>query len=403
MPTSQVARNQQPAPAGVDARFTDTANAQPNSPANAVANIADKAQSLAALVVNTSSDTPSDSAVERESLSFASSDGSSTIAGYVWQSADIAHRAAVPRGVVLLVHGMAEHIERYDEFARFLARAGYIVCGHNQIGHGSSSTPEHWGEIPLDGGRMALVRDVGRLRTMAATYCDAGTPMFVFGHSMGSFVVRNYIALYGDGLAGAILCGTGFVSPATSRAGRGVARLIAKTRGENYRSALLHSMAEGAYSRAIPSRRTDLDWLSVNEENVDRYLADEQCGFMFSAGGYATLTDLTAEVCTLECAQRVPRSLPLLYISGAEDPVGDDGRGVFASAELAKRAGSVDVTCKLYDGMRHEILNETGHELVFNDIRKWLDLKGGQAGATVEAGPQAAGQDGAGADPQPRS
>ena len=132
-------------------------------------------------------------------------------------------------------------------------------------------------------------------------------------------------------------------------------------------------MADGAYAKAIPNRRTDFDWLSHNQRNVDAYIADDACGFMFSADGYATLTELTAEVCTLECAQRGPHDLPLLYVAGAEDPVGELGRGVVRSAELARRAGSTDVTYRIFDGMRHEVLQEDGHAAVFDCVRGWLD------------------------------
>lgn len=312
--------------------------------------------------------------VARTPVSFASADGMSTIRGYAWRAGGPdAARESRPRGVVVLVHGMAEHIERYDEFARYLAGAGYLVCGHNQIGHGSSAEPGRWGCLPAQGGSDALVEDVERLRTLAAAYCAPGTPCFVFGHSMGSFVARHYAATYGDRISGAVICGTGFVEPRTSRAGHAMALAIARMRGQDHRSALLHAMADGAYAKAIPNRRTDFDWLSHNQENVDAYIADDACGFMFSAGGYATLTELTAEVCTLECAQRVPHDLPLLYVAGAEDPVGELGRGVVRSAELARRAGSTDVTYRIFDGMRHEVLQEDGHAAVFECVRGWLD------------------------------
>ncbi|MBP3885813.1 MAG: lysophospholipase [Olsenella sp.] len=313
------------------------------------------------------------SMARRYETEFDSADSTSRINASVWWSENPLDTVVSPKGVVQIVHGMAEHIERYDEFARFLVDAGYLVCGHNQIGHGASAPKERWGCLPARGGRQILVEDVHSLRKLVTKRVRNGTPHYVFGHSMGSFITRSYISRYGGGLAGAIICGTGFVPVATSRAGRTLARIISRLRGEDHKSELLHSMADGSYSKALEGAKTDFDWLSRNEENVKRYMADEACGFMFSAGGYATLTDLTAEVCTLECAQRVPHQLPLLFIAGAEDPVGDMGEGVTKAADLARQAGSADVTCKIYHGMRHEILNEKDRRLVFGDVLAWLD------------------------------
>lgn len=313
--------------------------------------------------------------MERWPIEFDSEDGRTRIRGFVWwdENPFRARRPLRPRGMVQLVHGMAEHIERYDEFARSLVGAGYLVCGHDQLGHGRSCAPERHGCLPTHGGKDILVGDVERLRQLVVGLCAPATPLFVFGHSMGSFVVRVYLSLYGDRVGGGIICGTGTVPAATSRVGGALARLVARVCGADHRSSLLHSLAEGAYGRAIEGARTDYDWLSHNRENVQRYLADDACGFAFGAGGYATLADLTAEACSLECAQRVPHALPLLYISGSEDVVGACGKGVQAAAGLARQAGSTDVVCTIYAGMRHEILNEDDRGIVYGDIRNWLD------------------------------
>lgn len=305
-----------------------------------------------------------------EPVSFPSTDGKTQIHGYCWSSQDVEDVKAV----VLLAHGMEEHIERYDDFARFLVSQGFLVFGHDHLGHGESvNDPSEWGCLPVDDGATILVEDLHRLRSLASARCKPGTPCFVFGHSMGSFVVRSYIARHGDGLAGAIICGTGFIPTATSRAGNMAAHLIAAMRGADYQSTLLDNMGVGAYNKSIESPRTRVDWLSYDEENVDTYLADERCGFMFSTGGYATVTALTGEVCSKQCAASIPKSLPLLYISGVDDPVGSMGKGVEASAALARDAGVEDVEVKLYEGMRHEILNEADKQLVYEDVAGWLD------------------------------
>ena len=308
-----------------------------------------------------------------ESVRFTSGDGRTTIQGHIWWP------AAEAKAVVQLVHGMAEYILRYDRFARFLNDRGFVVCGHDHLGHGDSvSDHSEWGRIPAHEGKDVLVGDVGRMRALAVGRvsqelpCD-GLPYFLFGHSMGSFVVRSYISGCGDGLAGAIICGTGHIAPATSAAGNALARGIGRVRGEDYVSKLLGSLSVGAYAKAIENPRTPLDWLSYNEANVDAYIADERCGFAFSAGGNATLTALTREVCDMDCCRRVPHELPLLYIGGDADPVGNMGEGVRTAAQMARDAGSNDVTCTIYDHMRHEILNEDEGERVMGDVATWME------------------------------
>lgn len=307
--------------------------------------------------------------ITRESLSFASADGTSTVAAFAW------HPAGTPVGIVQITHGMAEHVLRYDEFARFLAAHGYLVVGHDQIGHGATAAPERRGCLPAKTGKDLLLADVDKLREIAHGLAPTGTLHFLFGHSLGSYITRCYVARRGEGLAGAVICGTGTVPVGTSKAGNAVARLICRVRGEDYQSKLLDNMGVGAYAKQIENAETNLDWLSFNRENVRRYQADELCGFMFSAGGYATVTSLTAEACDVATAAKVPAGLPLLFVAGEGDPVGSMGEGVRAAVQLAKTAGSNDVSCIIYQGMRHEILNEDGRGQVMQDILDWLEDK----------------------------
>ena len=312
--------------------------------------------------------------VRRETIWCDSNNRVSRLHGYIWWPEE----GVVPRAAVQLVHGMAEYIGRYDEFARYLNSKGFVVFGHDHIGHGESvASRDEWGNLPVDGGTDILVEDVHRVRTDALARISGAygelPPLFLFGHSMGSFVVRAYLARHAFGLSGAIICGTGFMPPRTSAAGNAVARAIARVRGAGYHSKLLHNMGVGAYAQDIEHAETDLDWLSFNRENVERYMADEQCGFMFTAGGYATVTDLMRVVCTRECVEAYPKDLPLLYIAGTEDPVGECGEGVSKAADLAHAAGVADVRCRLYAGMRHEILNERGRQVVFDDVVSWME------------------------------
>ena len=319
-----------------------------------------------------------------DEVTFDSADGRSTIHACVWRPEGLPERDGLPapRAVVQVVHGMSEHVRRYDEFARFLCARGLVVCGDDHIGHGRSADPSRHGCLPARGGADALVEDEHRLRRLVGGQVAAGTPYVFFGHSMGSYITRVYLSRHGGGLAAAVICGTGTVAVPVSAAGNLLARAICAVHGEDHRSRLLDSMGAGAFSKAAPGP-TGLEWLSHNKENVAAYVADPECGAMFSAGGYATLTALTREACSKACAARVPHDLPLLYVSGDGDPVGDMGRGVQTAARLAEQAGSTDVTCVIYEGMRHEILNEKDHTRVFGDVWGWLDQRLGNGGGNA--------------------
>lgn len=303
----------------------------------------------------------------REPISFASADGTTQIKGWVWLP------EGEPKAVVQLTHGMAEHIERYDEFARFLAGRGFAVCGHNQIGHGDGVPADKRGCLPLENGADVLVADVDTLRRLMQARFGTEKPYFLFGHSLGSFITRAYISRHGEGLAGAIICGTGHVPPATSKAGNVVCHLIARFKGVDAVSGILNGMGVGAYAKAIKDAETPLDWLSYNKGNVERYAADPLCGFPFSAGGYATVTSLTGDVCTPAAFERTPKDLPLLFIAGDGDPVGNMGEGVRTAFQMSRDAGIKDTYCIIYEHMRHEILNEDERERVMEDIAGWLE------------------------------
>lgn len=312
--------------------------------------------------------------VVTSTLSFPSHDGGHDIVATVWQPAS-ADAARAPRGVVQLVHGMSEHIGRYDDFARHLVSCGFVVCGEDHIGHGRSvDSPEQLGCLPPDGAG-ALVENVHELRGIVAPRVAPDTPYVLFGHSMGSFISRAYLARHGQGLAAAVLCGTGQQPLAVSRAGNLLARALCALRGVDYRSSFIDGMGAGAYSKQIDGARTPFDWLNTDPAGVDAYIADPLCGFMFSVGGYAALTALTGEIATARCVEAVPKELPVLFIAGDQDPVGACGAGVRQAAEALERAGVADVTVRLYEGMRHEVLNEPGHAQVYADVTDWIGAR----------------------------
>ena len=227
--------------------------------------------------------------------------------------------------------------------------------------------------IDAEGGADAMIEDAQMLRLLVSQQVASGTPYFIFGHSMGSLVLRSYLPRYGSGLAGAIICGTANEPVAVSRAGNLAARAIARVRGDDYRSKLLHALADGAYSRAITDARTPFDWLSRDPAVADAFMADEACGFMFGAGAYAALTELAWRANAPATDRDTPHDLPLLFVSGDADPVGKCGKSVAAAAESMESAGAEDLTLRLFPGMRHEILNELGKQEVYDFILNWIN------------------------------
>lgn len=305
-----------------------------------------------------------------QKITFPSMDGENEIAAKLWMP----EGAGEPKGIVQLVHGMAEYISRYDEFARYLTAAGYAVCGSDHIGHGESAASESdLGHMPVDRGEDVLVEDVQGLRQIASKALGEDIPYFIFGHSMGSLVTRVYLSRHGEGLAGAVICGTAHQPLAVTKAGNILARLVARIEGPRAKSELLHSLADGAYSKAVKDARTPLDWISLSDDNVDEYMDDPLTGFMFTAGGYATLTALAYDAARKQTAERIPKTLPLLFIAGAEDPVGNNGKGVRQAAAQARAAGIENVEEIIYPRLRHEILNEKEKHQVFADVLAWLD------------------------------
>lgn len=304
-------------------------------------------------------------------IEFPSADKKSTISATLWMPPG--KYAEAPRGIVQIVHGMAEHHQRYADFATFLAKAGFAVCAHDHIGHGRSAAAESYGDMPAKSGESILVEDVNNLRHIASGSFPENTPYFIFGHSMGSLVTRVYLAKYGEGLAGSVICGTANEPFIVAAAGNLLARFVVAVRGNSAQSKLLYSLADGAYAKAIEDAQTPLDWISASRSNVDDYIEDEMTGFMFTAGGYATLTALARDAARASTVSRIPKHLPLLFIAGEQDPVGDMGKGVKKAVAAVKKAGIKDVELVLYPNMRHEILNEENNSQVYNDVLDWLE------------------------------
>ncbi len=276
------------------------------------------------------------------------------------------------KGVVQIVHGMAEHIDRYEGVALALAEAGYAVVGHNQMGHGPEAELLGW--FGKKNGWQNLMGDVQLLRERTEKQYP-GIPYFLMGHSMGSFVTRTYLTKYGAGLAGCVLSGTGFYSKATARSGIQMARMEVRRGKEKKESPLIDRIGFQSANKPFAPNRTKFDWLSRDEKEVDLYVADPLCGFLFTAGGYLAFFQGLEQMEDQDALKQIPPDMPLLMISGEEDPIGQMGKGVRKVARELLRAGMRDLSIRLYAGARHELFHEINREEVYQDLIAWLDMK----------------------------
>lgn len=275
-------------------------------------------------------------------------------------------------GIVQIVHGMAEYVERYEELAAYLTDRNFVVTGGDHLGHGKS-VPEggQQGYFCEQDPATVVVRDVHRLKKMTQELYP-GVPYFILGHSMGSFITRNYICRYGTGIDGALILGTGMQSAGLLLASKTVAAIEGAFRGQRHVSRMMDKAAFGAYNRRIAEKRTDYDWLSRDEERVDAYIADPDCGFVFTVNGFKTLFELISRAKKPENLRKIPAELPIFMASGAEDPVGNYGKGVEKAYRSLQGVGVRDLTLKLYPEDRHELMNEPDREQVMADIAEWL-------------------------------
>lgn len=306
----------------------------------------------------------------REEYHFTSTTGT----GEIFARSFVPSNPREVKAVVQVVHGMAEHGERYRAMAYYLAYHGYAVFLHDHAGHGKSVQDS--GELGYFGekdGWSCLVRDT-RILTLKAADKYPNRPIFLLGHSMGSFVARAYCAQFGRDLKGAVFCGTSGENPGAA-AGIALAGLLEKFKGDHYRSPFIDHIAFGAFNKKYDNPRTPFDWLSRDEQEVDWYIKDPLCGFRFTTVGYKDLFTLLKSVSEKSWYKSVPKKLPMLLISGSMDPVGAYGKGVRQVNSDLKKSGHEDVTLKLYDGARHELFNETNAKDVLKDLVHWLDEK----------------------------
>lgn len=290
--------------------------------------------------------------------------------------ADVYARCWMPsdgvKAVFQIAHGMAEHGERYEDFAAYLCGKGFAVLVDDHVGHGKSvKSDDDLGYFGECGGWDTFVEDERSLTELVKKEFP-DLPIIFFGHSMGSFIAREYIRRYGrdERIKAAIFCGSSGKNPASAIAIK-LAGAIAKAKGSRYRSKFIDKIAFGSYNKRIPDAKTSFDWLTTDSTIVDKYIADKYCGYLFTAVGYKDLFTILDKVSGKDWYDGIYNKLPILLTAGEEDPVGLYGKGIKQVFNDLKLSGNEDVTIKLYSGMRHEILNEINREQVYEDIASW--------------------------------
>ncbi|WP_342559245.1 alpha/beta hydrolase [Metasolibacillus sp. FSL K6-0083] len=271
-------------------------------------------------------------------------------------------------GHVHILHGMGEHSGRYEEFAKMLCTEGYYVSMHDHRGHGHTAQGTY-GHFADERGFHHVVVDV--LEVLLILRKTVTAPLTLFGHSMGSFIARRFIQLYSDQITACIICGTG-VTSATHLAGNQLANTLAKAQGKQIASPLMNSLSFGSFNKAFSDTTTEFDWLSRDIDEVQKYIEDEMCGFIPSHQFYADLTEGLLLIHRKDEMARTRTDLPVLFISGSDDPVGNFGKGVFKVAKRMVEVGMENVTVHLFEEMRHEILNEKNKQHVHDVVLRWL-------------------------------
>jgi len=277
-----------------------------------------------------------------------------------------------PRGIIQIAHGMTEHAGVYTDFIAALLEAGYGVYAHDHKGHGKTvKREEDYGHFEPNVGWNEAVSDV--IFVSETIRKEQTCPLFLLGHSMGSFLSRRAVQLKGELYDGFLISGTGGNPGILGSIGHKVATIEMKLRGAKTKSPMLNFLSFGNFNSHFKPNRTEFDWLSSDNSQVDKYIADPLCGFICTTSFYRELFSGVLEVNKLEEFKKTPKNLPIHIFSGDRDPVGDMGKGVKEVYENYKKCDVRDVTLRLYENGRHEMFHEVNRDEVFQDLISWLD------------------------------
>ena len=285
----------------------------------------------------------------------------------------VSNEVVSPKASIQVIHGMNEHIQRYRKLFNYGEKKGILVFGHDHLGHGQTGSSED--RSHLEPGAMdSIIADI----KVVSNHFRGSETHIKLGHSMGSFILRSYLARYPeDSFDGAIIMGTAYQKKPLLKAGIALASMISKTRGKEHRSKLLYQMSEGSYAKRLPHAKSELDWLSSIDQVIEDYREDPLVGDTFTASAYRELYRLLLEVNSPEKLQSMRKDMPILFMSGRRDPVGDMGRGVHMVKDMFNHLGMEEVKCILYPQVNHEILNDIHSSRVLDDIAVFIEhLKG---------------------------
>ncbi len=276
-----------------------------------------------------------------------------------------------PIAIIQIIHGLAEHSKRYERFAEFLTGFGYGVIAYDHRGHGETD-PDRLGYIPEEDGFHIMVKNILDF-TVRVKQEYPNQPKILFAHSMGSFLTQRYMQLFDDQPAGIIYSGSSGKPSKLLPLGAVLSSFISTVKGADYKSSVIHNLAFGAFNAPFKPNRTAVDWLSRDQNEVDAYIDDPYCGFTPSVSFYNQFFNGLKIL-----HKHIPfadhkLSIPILVISGNQDPVSDMGKGINNLEQIFKKEGVSDLTVKLYDGARHELLNEINRDEVMMDIKNWID------------------------------
>lgn len=278
-----------------------------------------------------------------------------------------------PKASILILHGSAEHQNRYHDFAEFLTSQSFDVYCYDHRGHGTDKKLSDLGFFGHDNGYRLVVQDAINISDFIRknSICDK---LYLFGHSMGSLIARNVLHTY-DKFDGVILCGTAYPPKLKLKSGLFLSALIKKFKGEKHYSPFLRKLLFESKDYISLSSRTAFDWLSRNNTVVGAYINDPFCGFTCTASYYYDLLKLTDNACNNKMMEQTRKTIPLLIISGEKDPVGGYGKDIAKYIDRLKKSGFSNITSKIYPECRHELLNEINNKDVYSDIIQWIEKR----------------------------
>lgn len=301
-----------------------------------------------------------------EKLNFKSVSNEQNRFGMIWSPKN----TSAIKAIVQISHGMGEHITRYNEFAAYMAKKGIVVCGTDHEGHGFSVDKSNLGHIDTNKGYINMVNDL-HLFTKIVKKKYKSIPYFLLGHSMGSFLARFYATLYQKEINGLILSGTGcggfFIDY-----GLFLSKFMLIFMGKNTKATLFANFTDRIFNKSFGPNRTECDWISRDISKVDDFVDDDYCGFAFSYNGYVNLLKIIHRVNEKRWFKEISKDLPIYIFSGSKDPIGNFGKGVKKIYTKLLHEGCTDVNMKLYEGGRHEMLNEINRYEVFQDVHLWV-------------------------------